>query len=69
MENIMDTNYKHVKIVSEDFRIKNLGEYHDLYLRGDTLLLADVFKNFLNKCIEIYLLDSAYFLSAHGLAW
>lgn len=67
MESILDTDYKHVKIVSEDFRITNLGEYHDLYVRSDTLLLADVSKNFRNKCIEIYELDPAYFLSAHGL--
>ena len=49
--------------------IKNRGEYHDLYVQSDTLLLADVFENFRNKCIEIYELDPAHFLSAPGLAW
>ena len=49
--------------------IKNLGEYHDLYVQSDTLLLADVFENFRDKCIEIYELDPAHFLSAPGLAW
>ena len=48
---------------------KNLGDYHDLYVQSDTLLLADVFGNFRNKCIEIYDLDPAHFLSASGLAW
>ena len=48
---------------------KNLGDYHDLYVQGDTLLLADVFENFRSKCIEIYELDPAHFLSAPGLAW
>ena len=51
------------------FEIKNLGEYHDLYVQCDTLLLADVFENFRDKCIEIYELDPAHFLSAPGLAW
>ena len=45
------------------------GDYHDLYVQSDTLLLADVFKNFKNKCIEIYELDPAHFLSATGIAW
>ena len=48
---------------------KNLGDYHDLYVRSDTLLLADVLENFRSKCIEIYELDPAHFLSAPGLAW
>ena len=48
---------------------KNLGNYHDLYVKSDTLLLADVFESFRNKCIEIYELDPAHFLSATGLAW
>ena len=49
--------------------IKNLGEYHDLYVQSDTLLLADVFENFRNVCFEIYELDPAKFLSAPGLVW
>ena len=53
----------------EELKIKNLGEYHDLYVQSDTLLLADVFENFRNKCTEIYELDPAHFLSAPGLAW
>ena len=51
------------------FEIKNLGEYHDFYVQGDRLLLADVFENFSNKCLEIYKLDPIYFLPAPGLAW
>ena len=54
--------------VFKEFEIKKLGEYH-LYVQRDTLLLSDVFENFRNKCIEIYKLDPAYFLSAPGLAW
>ena len=52
----------------EIFEIKILGEYHDLYVQSDILLLPDVFENFRNKCIEIYGLDPAHFLSAPGLA-
>ena len=48
--------------------MKNRGEYHDLYVQCDTLLLADVFENFWNKCIETYALDSAHFLTATRLA-
>ena len=49
--------------------MKNLGEYPDVYVQIDTLLLADVFENFRNKCIKIHEPDSAHFLSAPGLAW
>ena len=48
---------------------KTLGEYHDLYVQSDTLLLADVSENFRNMRLEIYELDPAKFLSAPGLAW
>ena len=53
----------------QEFKLKNLGDYHDLHVQSDTLLLADVFENFTNKCIEIYELDPAHFLPAPGLAW
>ena len=49
--------------------MNNLGDYHDLYVQSDTLLLVNVFENFINNCIEIYKLDPAYFLSAPTLAW
>ena len=42
MEDITDADYAHAKRVSKDFEIKHLGEYHDLYVQSDTLLLADV---------------------------
>ena len=46
MEDITDAGYAHVERVSKDFEMKNLGEYYDLYIEGDTLLLPDVFENF-----------------------
>ena len=48
MEDITDADYAHAKRVLKDFETKNLGEYHDLYVQDDTLLLADVFHNFKN---------------------
>ena len=49
------------KFINLNFEIKNLGDYHDLYVQSDTLLLADVFETFRNKCIEIYELDPVSF--------
>ena len=68
-EHITDKDYAHAQKVWKEFNIKNLGEYHDLYVQCDTTLLADVFENFRDKCIEIYELDLAHFLSAPGLSW
>ena len=48
MEDITDADYTHAKRVFKDFEIKNLGEYHDLYVQSETLFLADVFENFQN---------------------
>ena len=68
-ENTTDEDYAHAQKVSEVFKIKNLGEYHDLYVQGDTLLLTDVYENFRDRYIDTYELDPAHFLSAPGLAW
>ena len=67
-EGITDKDYVHAQKVWDVFKVKNPGEYHDLYVQSDILLLADVFENFRDKCIEIYQLDPAHFLSAPGLA-
>ena len=66
-EHITDEDFLHAQKVWNTFKIKNLGEYHDLYVQSDTSLLADVFENFRYKCIEKYELDPAQFLSAPGL--
>ena len=52
-EDITDVDHRHVERVFKKIINKNLGDYHDLYVQSDTLLLADVFENFRNKCIEI----------------
>ena len=69
LEDISDGDYAQAQKVWEVFGIKNRGKYHDLYAQSDTLLLADVFENFRDKCIEIYGLDPTYFVSAPGLSW
>ena len=56
------------KKVFKNFNFKVLCNYHDLYVQSDILLLADVFENFRNKCIELYELDPGHFLSAPVLA-
>ena len=68
-EGITDEDYAHAQKVWDVLNIKHLGEYHDLYVQSDTALLADVFESFRDKCLEIYELDPAHFLSAPGLAW
>ena len=66
MEDITDADYIHAKRVCKDIEIKHLGEYHDLYLKSDTLLLVDVFKNFRKKSLKISHLDPVKFPSAHA---
>ena len=68
-EGISNIDYAHGQKVWKVFEIKNFGEYHDLYVQCNTLLLADVFENFRDKYTEIYGLDPAHFVSAPGLAW
>ena len=68
MENINDIDYRHGNNLFKKCKVKNLGEYHDLYVQSDTLLLSDVFENFRNTCIKVYELDPAHFLSLPGLA-
>ena len=69
MENITDADYTHRKSSCKDFEIKKLGEYQDLCVQSNASLLADVFENFRNMCLQIYEVDTAKFISAPGLAW
>ena len=69
LEYISDDDYLHAINVSNTFNINNLGEYHDLYVKLDTALLADIFENFRDKHIETDKLDPAYFLNTLGLSW
>ena len=68
-EGISNIDHAHSQKLWKIFEIKKLGEYHDLYVRSDTLLITDVLENVRDKCIEIYGLDPAQFLSVSGLTW
>ena len=54
MKDITDAGYAHAKRVCKDFKTKNPGEYHDLHIQSDTLLLADIFENFRSMCLKVY---------------
>ena len=69
MSGVGDSEYEHARNVWREFRIRNMGEYHDLYLKTDTILLANVFESFRSVCMENYGLDPAHFYTAPGLAW
>ena len=68
-EHISDENYKHAQNVWNTFNLKNMGEYHDLYLQSDILLLTDVFENFRKTCLEYYKLDPCHYFTSPGLSW
>ena len=66
MENIEDIDHRHGNNVFNKFKLNNLGDYHDLYVQSDTLLLADVFENFRDMCLKEYELDPVHFLLLPG---
>lgn len=67
--NISDDDYKFAMSVWQTFNIKTLGDYSDLYLQTDILLLADVFENFRDSCLHLYGLDPAHYYTAPGFSW
>ena len=69
MEDIIDVDHRHAKRLFKNPSKKSLGDYHDLYVQSDTLLLADVFENFRNMCSKSYELDLPHSLSAPELVW
>ena len=68
-ENITEDEYAHAKTVWETFDCKTLGDYHDLYVKTDVALLADVFENFRKLCLQQYGLDPAHYFTSPGLSW
>ena len=68
-ENITDDQYKHAQNVWKKFKLKNMGEHHDLYLISDILLFADVFENFRKTCLQYYKLDLCHYFTSPGLSW
>ena len=68
-EEISDEDYAHATSVFNSFACQNMGDYHDLYLKSDVLLLADAFENFRSVCLKAYNLDPCHFYTSPGLAW
>ena len=66
---INEKEYQRVINVWKVFRIKNLGEYHDLYLRTDFLSLCDLFEKYIKTCLEYYCLDLSHYFSSPRLSW
>ena len=66
---ISDEDYSHAQKVWKRFDKKNLKEYHDLYLKTDTLLLTNIFEAFRSTCLEHYSIDPAHFHTSPRLAW
>ena len=67
--NISEKEYQRAVNIWKIFKIKNLGEYHDLYLKLDVLLLGDVFEKFVDVCLNDYGLDPCHYYSSPGLSW
>ena len=68
-QHITDDEYNHTKEVWNTFMIRTLGDYHDLYLVRDVLLLTDVFENFRKTCMQYYKLDPCHYFTSPGLSW
>ena len=68
-KHISKEDYEHVQNVWNTFNLKNMGQYHDLYLKSDILLLVDVFENFRKTCLEYYKLDPCHYFTSPGLSW
>ena len=69
IESIIDIDYIHAMRVFKEFKMNNLGDYHDLYVQRDTLLLADIFENFRDMSLKIYELEPAYFALLPVFSW
>ena len=67
--NVDKKDYAHAQKVWSNFDKKNMGEYHDLYLKTDVILLADIFENFRDVCLKNYKLDPAWYYTSPGLSW
>ena len=69
MPSISEEDYQHAQRVWKEFGICDLGDYHDLYLRTNVVLLANVYEAFRDTCLKYYKLDPAHFYTSERLAW
>ena len=69
MSDISKCDYEHAQKVWRAFSLKNLGEYHNFYLKTDVILLANMFEAFRGTCLEYYQLDPVHFYTLPGLAF
>ena len=68
IEHITDVDYRHANSVFKEFKMNNVGDYRDLYVKRDTVLLADVFENFKIMCMKIYEADPFHFFNSAGVS-
>ena len=68
-EHITNEDYCHAQKVWNTFQLQTMGEYHNLYLKSDILLLSDVFENFRKTCLQYYKLDPCHYFTSPGLSW
>ena len=68
-ECISEKDYLNALDIWNVFKMNSMGDYNDLYLKTDVLLLADVFEKFINTCLDYYGLDPCHYFSSPGLSW
>ena len=69
VEGVKEADYAHAQQVWKEFGCQNMGDYHDLYLKSDVALLADVYESHRELCLETYGLDPAHYITSPGLSW
>ena len=69
MNALVKKDYLYAIDVWNVFKMNTMGDYHDLYLKTDVLLLADVFEKFISTCLDYYGLDTCHYFSGPGLSW
>ena len=68
-EYISEDEYERAKLVWNIIKLKDMGEYHDLQLKTDVLILTDVFEDFRSLCMKYYDSDPAYYMTLPSVAW
>ena len=68
-ECISEKDYQRANVVWDMFSMNTIGDYHDIYLKTDVLLLADVFEKLISRCLDYYGLSPCHYFSSPGLSW